>query len=134
MESPNAGGPLAVGLRQRTIFIPATARGWSLDAQQMAVAHEVTHHRAGHLYHNHAAMLLLCLNWFNPVAWIAARAFIFDQEADCDARTLGRYRFDAAQYAQMLVAATTGSLPSAAMVSPRANLVNKSVIVRVSGE
>ncbi|MBN9788937.1 hypothetical protein DMP17_10040 [Pseudonocardia sp. TMWB2A] len=133
MESPNAGGPLAVGLRQRTIFIPATARGWSLDAQQMAVAHEVTHHRAGHLYHNHAAMLLLCLNWFNPVAWIAARAFIFDQEADCDARTLGRYRFDAAQYAQMLVAATTGSLPSAAMVSPRANLVNKSVIVRRIG-
>ncbi len=133
MESPNAGGPLAVGLRQRTIFIPATARGWSLDAQQMAVAHEVTHHRAGHLYHNHAAMLLLCLNWFNPVAWIAARAFIFDQEADCDARTLSRYRFDAAQYAQMLVAATTGSLPSAAMVSPRANLVNKSVIVRRIG-
>lgn len=133
MESPNAGGPLAVGLRQRTIFIPATARGWSLDAQQMAVAHEVTHHRAGHLYHNHAAMLLLCLNWFNPVAWIAARAFIFDQEADCDARTLGRYRFDAAKYAQMLVAATAGSLPSAAMVSPRANLVNKSVIVRRIG-
>lgn len=133
MESPAATGPLAVGLWQRLVFIPKGARGWSLDAQQMAVAHEVTHHRAGHLYHNHAAMLLLCLNWFNPVAWFAARAFIFDQEADCDARTLGRYRFDAAHYAQMLVAATTGSLPSAAMVSPRANLVNKSVIVRRIG-
>ena len=133
MESPQASGPLAVGLHHRTVFIPTGARGWSLDAQQMAVAHEVTHHRAGHLYHNHAAMLLLCLNWFNPVVWIAARAFVFDQEADCDARTLGRYRFDRAAYAQMLVAATVGSLPSASMVSPRANLVNKSVIVRRIG-
>lgn len=130
MESRHAQGPLATGLWKRIIFVPQSARAWPVDAQQMAVAHEVTHHRAGHLVHNFAAILLLCLNWFNPVAWIAARAFVFDQEADCDARTLERYRFDRAAYARMLVAATSGALFSAGLLSPRANLINKSVIVR----
>jgi beta-lactamase regulating signal transducer with metallopeptidase domain len=31
------------------------------------------------------ALIVLALNWFNPIAWIAFRAFRADQELSCDA-------------------------------------------------
>ena len=56
--------------------------------RDLALAHELAHHRAGDLYANLAAFLFLCLSWFNPLAWMAWSAFRFDQEAACDARVL----------------------------------------------
>jgi len=35
-----------------------------------------------------ASPSLLCLSWFNPVAWLSWNAFRVDQEAACDARVL----------------------------------------------
>ena len=35
-------------------------------------------------------MLILALNWFNPIAWLAFRAFRDDQELACDAAVAAR--------------------------------------------
>ena len=128
-ESDAATSPLASGFLNRSIFVPQSIRHWPDDVQRMAVAHEMTHHRAHHLFHNMAALVLLCLNWFNPLAWIAARAFIVDQEADCDARTISKYRFDRGDYSTMLLEAAKISPGAPMTLAPHANLIPKSALV-----
>lgn len=132
-ESDVPTSPLASGLFSRSIFIPQSIRHWPEEAQRMAVAHEMTHHRSLHLIHNSIALALLCLNWFNPLAWAAARAFIVDQEADCDARTIAKYQFDRADYATMLLeAAKVSRAPSwglAPALAPHAHLIPRKALV-----
>jgi hypothetical protein len=79
-------GPLAMGLIHPRIVLPADfERRYSPDERRLALAHEITHHRRGDIWWNLAATLVLAANWFNPVAWIAFRAFRADQELACDA-------------------------------------------------
>ena len=79
-------GPLALGLLDRRIVFPADFYARYTEAERrLAIAHELTHHRRGDLWWSLAAVTILALNWFNPVAWIAFRAFRADQELACDA-------------------------------------------------
>ena len=68
---------------------PGFFRNFNERERELALAHEIAHHKSGDLLVNLFAFGLLCLHWFNPLAWIAWRAFRFDQEAACDARVLG---------------------------------------------
>ncbi|HEY7810112.1 MAG TPA: M56 family metallopeptidase [Allosphingosinicella sp.] len=98
-------GPLAMGLLRPRIVLPADfdAR-YSAGEQRLALAHEITHHRRGDIWWNFAATLVLALNWFNPVAWIAFRAFRADQELSCDAAVAARATEDErCDYARALV-------------------------------
>ncbi|PTQ12243.1 hypothetical protein CLG96_06765 [Sphingomonas oleivorans] len=82
-------GPLAAGIVRRYILLPAdfTTR-YDRREQRLALAHEVAHHIRGDLIANGAALLLLSLHWFNPIAHLAYRAFRNDQELACDATVL----------------------------------------------
>jgi beta-lactamase regulating signal transducer with metallopeptidase domain len=84
--SDDVDGPLALGLLRPRIVLPADfERRYSPDERRLALAHEITHHRRGDIWWNLAATLVLAFNWFNPVAWVAHRAFRADQELACDA-------------------------------------------------
>ena len=86
IESTVVQGPIALGLLDRRIVVPADfSRRYSPDEQRLALRHEAIHHRRGDIWCNLAALLVLALNWFNPIAWIAFRAFREDQELACDA-------------------------------------------------
>jgi beta-lactamase regulating signal transducer with metallopeptidase domain len=86
LVSDAVDGPLAMGLIHPRIVLPADfERRYSPDERRLALAHEITHHRRGDIWWNLAATLVLAFNWFNPVAWIAYRAFRADQELACDA-------------------------------------------------
>jgi beta-lactamase regulating signal transducer with metallopeptidase domain len=82
-------GPVAFGLWHRYVAVPRDffAR-YVAEERALAIDHELAHHRHGDLWANSAALLLLAVQWFNPFAWRAIRAFRFDQEAACDARVL----------------------------------------------
>jgi len=82
-------GPVAFGLWRRFVAVPQDffAR-YVAEERALAIDHELAHHRHGDLWANAAALLLLSVQWFNPLAWRAIRAFRFDQEAACDARVL----------------------------------------------
>jgi len=59
-------------------------------ARDLALAHELTHHRGGDLLVNVLVQPLFALHWFNPLGrygWLALRR---DQEAACDARVMAR--------------------------------------------
>jgi bla regulator protein BlaR1 len=79
-------GPLAIGLTEPRIVVPADfSRRYSPGERLLAMEHERTHHHHRDMWWNIAAIALLAVNWFNPLAWLAFRAFRTDQELACDA-------------------------------------------------
>ncbi|SEL41442.1 Signal transducer regulating beta-lactamase production, contains metallopeptidase domain [Sphingomonas palmae] len=91
VESAGASGPLAFGLIRRIVAFPRDfAERYDADERELALAHEIGHHRRGDLWANWVALGMLALHWFNPVAWIAFRAFRADQEMANDAGVLAR--------------------------------------------
>jgi bla regulator protein blaR1 len=110
LRSGEVTGPLAFGIFDRVIAVPADFdRLYAEHERRLALEHELAHHRSGDLVTNLVAFGLLCLQWFNPLAWVAHAAFRFDQEAACDARVLdksgSRDRFD---YGRAIAKAASG--------------------------
>lgn len=118
IQSDRIGGPLAFGLFRRYIAVPDHfTKTFAPEERDLALAHELAHHRAGDLYANLAAFVFLCLSWFNPLAWMAWSAFRFDQEAACDARVLAGTDAGTRQhYGRALArAASSARMPALAM-------------------
>ncbi len=108
-------GPLAFGVFRRCIAVPRDfARDYDAHERDLALAHERAHHARGDLIAGWAALALLAAHWWNPVAWLAARAFREDQEFAADAHVLAaRTPAARADYAAVLAkAAGVGALPA----------------------
>ncbi|WP_336959675.1 M56 family metallopeptidase [Sphingobium aquiterrae] len=116
VESVHVGGPLAFGVRRKYVVLPVDfADRYTADERAMAIAHELTHHRRGDLCANLVALAVLALHWWNPLAWIAYRAFRADQELACDADVLARHGAAHAQaYGRAILKAASGRQYAAA--------------------
>ena len=123
VASDQVAGPLAFGLFKRYIAVPQDfTKNYSPEERELAIAHEMAHHRSGDLFANLAAFILLCLSWFNPVAWMSWNAFRIDQEAACDARVLaGKDTQDRVIYGQVLARTAFDGVPAfaTALNSPK---------------
>jgi beta-lactamase regulating signal transducer with metallopeptidase domain len=123
VASDQVTGPLAFGLFHRVIAVPQDfTKAYSPAERDLAIAHEMAHHKSGDLFANLAAFIILCLQWFNPVAWISWNAFRFDQEAACDARVLaGKGPEERAMYGQALAKTAFDGVPTfaTALNSPK---------------
>ena len=110
LSSPDVRGPIAFGIFDRVIAVPADFdRLYNEHERRFALDHELAHHRSGDLAVNLFAFVLLCLQWFNPLAWVAHAAFRFDQEAACDARVLDKAKAqDRADYGRAIAKAASG--------------------------
>ena len=117
VASDQVAGPLAFGLFKRYIAVPQDfADIYSPVERELALAHEMAHHRSGDLFANLAAFILLCLSWFNPVAWLSWNAFRVDQEAACDARVLaGKCAEERAIYGRALARTAFDGMPTFAI-------------------
>ncbi len=133
VETPAVTSPVAFGVRDKVVAMPPGFMVQAdLAARDMAIAHELAHHRGHDLLANLAAQPLLALHWFNPVAWIGWRAMRSDQEAACDARVMaGRERSERAAYARAIAGFALG--PRLALAAPMACPVlgEKSIIHRL---
>lgn len=135
IEIAGISGPFAFGLWQRYIALPiGFTRDYNPVERELALAHERSHHRAGDLWANFAALAMLSLHWFNPIAWMAWRAFRFDQEAACDARVLCRRTAAERQaYARAIAKAATGhTLAFASPLNPKEKIVERLKIMKQS--
>lgn len=123
VASDQVAGPLAFGLFKRYIAVPQDfIKNYSPAERELAIAHEMAHHKSGDLFANLAAFVILCLQWFNPVAWMSWNAFRFDQEAACDARVLaGKGNEERAIYGQALARTAFDGVPTfaTALNSPK---------------
>ncbi len=110
VRSIEVASPIAFGILDRVIAVPADFdRLYDERERRLALDHELAHHRSGDLVANLIAFVLLCLQWFNPLAWVAHAAFRFDQEAACDARVLDKARaLDRADYGRAIAKAASG--------------------------
>jgi len=113
MESDAVQGPVALGLLDRRIVVPADfATRYGEAERALALDHEAIHHRRGDIWWNHLALGLLALNWFNPVAWLAFRAYRADQELACDAAVTAARPAEARHdYAEALVKSVSPARP-----------------------
>jgi bla regulator protein blaR1 len=113
--SPAITSPIALGIFARAIIVPEDFETrFDATEQRLALAHEMTHHQRGDLPVNLAALVMLALHWFNPVAHIAHRAFRLDQESACDAIVLrGASISERHSYGSALFKAAIGPVPIA---------------------
>ena len=132
-------GPLAFGVFRRCIAVPRTFdRDYSPRERRLALAHERAHHARGDLLANWASLVVLAAHWWNPVAWVAIRAFRDDQEYAADAHVLAGAGAGAgagsepgapAAYATVLAkAAGIGALP-ACNLNARSNLKGRLMLL-----
>ena len=110
--SPVVSGPLAAGIFHRHIVLPEDfEQRYTGAEQQLALAHELAHHRRGDLIANGAALVMLALHWFNPIAHWAYRAFRADQELACDATVLGASPESRSDYGRALIKSAAAGMP-----------------------
>lgn len=115
VETPLAVSPLAFGIVDQVVALPMGFMASPRTPRDLAIAHEVAHHRGGDLLANLAAQIVLAMHWFNPLAWAAWRAMRRDQEAACDARVVaGRSQSERITYAQVIAYCAAGPRVQAA--------------------
>ena len=133
VETPATNGPLAFGVRDRVIALPPRFLATTeRPVRDLALAHEIAHHRGGDLFVNFAVQPLFALHWFNPLGWVGWHAMRRDQEAACDARVVGTADAEMrATYAQTIASFAAG--PRVALAAPMACPVlgDKSIIQRL---
>ncbi len=101
-------------------------------ARDLALSHELAHHRSHDLAFNFCALPLFALHWFNPLSLLGWRAMRRDQEAACDARVVEhRDHIERAAYAALIASAVAG--PRGALAAPMACPVlgDKSIVHRL---
>jgi bla regulator protein blaR1 len=110
VRTPEICSPVALGILRPIIAVPSDfERLYAECERRLVLEHELAHHRSGDLVANLFAFVLLCLQWFNPLAWVAHAAFRFDQEAACDARVLDKApAADRASYGRAIAKAASG--------------------------
>jgi len=125
VRSHEVTSPVALGILRPLIVVPTDfGELYGPTEQRFILEHEIAHHRSGDLVANLFAFVLLCLQWFNPLAWVAHAAFRFDQEAACDARVLDKVNnADRAEYGRAIAKAASGrALLFASALDRRHNL------------
>ncbi len=140
VEAPMVSGPLAVGLFRKYIAIPQHfERDYNAAERELALGHELAHHKSGDLLVNFAGFVILCLHWFNPLAWFAWRSFRFDQELACDERVLAtRSDHLRGTYGRAVAKAASGHAPIfASALNNRESLKKRLIMMKrakVSGK
>ena len=100
------GSPLVTGFLRPVILLPEWFEAdYSPREQRDALTHELMHIKRGDLLALHIAQIMLAVQWFNPLAHVAIRAFRVDQEAACDADVLRAGTSSAFSYGRTLVKA-----------------------------
>ena len=82
VETPSTSAPLAFGVFDKVVALPdGFMATWDRDARDLALAHELAHHRGHDLAINMAVQPLFALHWFNPLGHLGWLALRRDQEA-----------------------------------------------------
>lgn len=106
--------PMVCGLFNPRIYLPTQMDFQNTLLLRHVLAHETMHIRRGDNWIKCIMVIVLCLNWFNPLMWIMAKCLASDLEAACDAGVLRQYGEEAkTDYASSLLAmAISGSRTS----------------------
>lgn len=104
-QSDNVTIPFVLGLIQPKIYLPASL---SESEKEYILLHEQTHiKRFDHII-RFISYLVLCIHWFNPLAWIAFWLSGKDMEMSCDESVINQLGHSVKKdYSQSLLNLTT---------------------------
>jgi TonB family protein len=121
LEVPS-GMPMTFGVLQPTVFVPACAAEWSEERRRIVLLHELAHVRRGDAATHLMARTALALNWWNPLAWSAWRAFLRERERAADDLVLsaGEAATDYASHLLEIARTMQSARVTAAMTIPMA--------------
>lgn len=113
-------GPILSGIFKPILLIPEGFHSqFSSRQQQLMISHELVHYRRGDNMYNLFALLFIAVFWFNPLTWLAYRAFRRSQELACDDAVLKQSTTeDQIGYSKALVLCAEHSLHSFSIYSP----------------
>lgn len=112
MRDGASAGPAVVGVLRPRIVLPADfAQRYTPAERDLVLAHERAHIAAFDAQINALAALALCLNWFNPLFYVARRALRVDQELACDARVMNRHAEAKRVYADAMLKTQLAAQP-----------------------
>lgn len=80
--------PVLFGIVRPRIILPLCAKDMSETEMKHAILHEMVHKKRGDMWLKALWTLVLYVNWFNPVLWLADRLFSRDTERACDERVV----------------------------------------------
>lgn len=133
VETPGTDAPLAFGVIDKVVALPPDFMAQrDRTARDLALDHEMAHHRGFDLLINMLVQPLFALHWWNPLGrfgWLALRR---DQEAACDARVVAaKPAEERAAYANLIAGFAVG--PNLALSAPMACPVlgEKSIVHRL---
>lgn len=133
VETPGTTAPLAFGVIDKVVALPDGFLAHpDRQSRDLALAHELAHHKGGDLLANVLVQPLFAIHWWNPLGrygWLALRR---DQEAACDARVMACAPSEEREiYANLIVSFAAG--PNVALAAPMACPVlgEKSIIHRL---
>jgi beta-lactamase regulating signal transducer with metallopeptidase domain len=84
MVSERATMPMAFGIVNPTVLLPADADHWPLERRRDVMLHELAHVRRRDCLTQLIAQAACALYWFDPLVWLASRALRVERERACD--------------------------------------------------
>ena len=112
-ERAGVAGPAIVGVVSPRVVTPIDFEDlYTPEECRLVRAHERAHIDRMDARCNALVLAVQCLNWFNPLIHLAARAIRFDQELACDATVMTQLPGERRRYAEALLHSQHGALAS----------------------
>lgn len=102
LMSDDRAMPMTWASLRPKILLPADARSWSRNRLRMALLHELAHVKRWDAATQLVGQLACAVLWFHPLAWLASRGLLREQEQAADDLVLGRCNC-ATDYASFLL-------------------------------
>lgn len=84
MVSDRATMPMAFGIVNPTVLLPADAEQWPIERRRDVLLHELAHVARRDCLTQLIAQAACALYWFDPLVWLASRALRGERERACD--------------------------------------------------
>ena len=84
MVSERATMPMAFGIVNPTVLLPANAEQWPAERRRDVMLHELAHVARRDCLTQLIAQAACALYWFDPLVWLASRALRGERERACD--------------------------------------------------
>ena len=110
-ELPGLYCPVAAGIWNPVILVPAAWQDWPDGHKRIVLEHELAHHRRRDPLWRLLAELACAVHWYHPLARWMKRRFIMQCEYACDARVLAS-GIDPKTYANVLCDFASDRSPS----------------------